>query len=140
MLLTLCPLMEKAPWVRKRRGEFEKFEKNEWKIITEDELGRLPKLSVQLWLTIYNLVMDGQCRSRYEMKSHRKENLLKLRRFLNEVGDVEGVLERRKKNLSFMWSWYYRTTTSLCRDGTYHHGSMEPAPPLVGENYSVVLF
>jgi len=29
--------------------------------------------------------MDPQCRARYEIKSHRKENLLRLRRFLNEV-------------------------------------------------------
>jgi len=36
-------------------------------------------------LTIYNLVMDPQCRMRYEMKSHRKENLLRLRRYLNDV-------------------------------------------------------
>lgn len=33
ILLTLVPLMEKAPWVRKRRGSFEKFERNEWKIV-----------------------------------------------------------------------------------------------------------
>ncbi|CAD7932624.1 unnamed protein product [Amoebophrya sp. A120] len=85
VLLTLVPLMEKAPWVRKRRGEFEKFDKNEWKVIHEDDLCTLPKLSSQLWLTIYNLVMDPQCRQRYDMRSHRKDNLLKLRRFLNEI-------------------------------------------------------
>jgi len=77
--------MEKAPWIRKRRGEFEKFDNNEWKVIAEDDVCTLPKLSSQLWLTIYNLVMDPQCRQRYEMKSHRKDNLLRLRRFLNEI-------------------------------------------------------
>merc|ERR1711971_573613 len=73
ILLTLCPLMEKAPWIRKRKGKFEKFEKNEWKMIDDEELCVLPRSSVQLWLAIYNLVMDAQCRARYEMTSYRKE-------------------------------------------------------------------
>eukprot|EP00392_Amoebophrya_sp_AT5.2_P015911 g16134.t1 len=67
ILLTLVPLMEKAPWIE------------------EDDLCTLPKLSSQLWLTIYNLTMDPSCRNRYEMRSHRKDNLLRLRRFLNEI-------------------------------------------------------
>jgi len=33
ILLTLCPLIEKAPWVRKRKGKFEKFQGNEWKVV-----------------------------------------------------------------------------------------------------------
>ncbi|CAD7954075.1 unnamed protein product [Amoebophrya sp. A25] len=85
ILLTLVPLMEKAPWIRKRRGQFEKFEKNVWKVIEEDDLCTLPKMSSQLWLTMYNLIMDSQCRQRYEMRGHRKDNLLRLRRFLNEI-------------------------------------------------------
>merc|ERR1740121_2491415 len=50
-----------------------------------DDEGRLPKLHTQVWLTIYNLVMDGECRSRYMMTSYRRENLLRLRRYINEV-------------------------------------------------------
>jgi len=85
VLMTLVPLLTKAPWVRKRRGEFEKFEKNEWKMIEEDDLCTLPKLNVQVWLAIFNLIMDGENRRRYDMTNIRKDNLLKLRRFLNEV-------------------------------------------------------
>ena len=40
----------------------------------------------KVWLTIYNLIMDQECRSRYELTSFRKENLLRLRRYINEAG------------------------------------------------------
>merc|ERR1719498_1292517 len=87
ILLLLVPLMEKAPWVRKNRinGRIEKFEEHKWQVVEADDEGRLPKLHTQVWLTIYNLVMDGECRSRYELTSMRRENLLRLRRYINEV-------------------------------------------------------
>merc|ERR1712151_144745 len=53
--------------------------------VEADDEGRLPKLHTQVWLAIYNLVMDAECRSRYEMSSFRRENLLRLRRYINEV-------------------------------------------------------
>lgn len=87
VLLLLVPLMEKAPWVRKNRnnGAIEKFEDHQWERVEADDEGRLPKLQTQVWLAIYNLVMDQECRSRYELTSFRKENLLRLRRYINEV-------------------------------------------------------
>lgn len=87
VLMLLVPLMEKAPWVRKDRvtGRIQKFEENEWQNVADDDEGRLPKLHTQVWITVYNLVMDAECRNRYELSSFRRENLLRLRRFINEV-------------------------------------------------------
>lgn len=87
VLLLLVPLMEKAPWVRKNRinGRIEKFEEHKWQVVEADDEGRLPKLHTQVWLSIYNLVMDAECRARYELTSFRRENLLRLRRYINEV-------------------------------------------------------
>lgn len=87
VLMLLVPLMEKAPWVRKDliTGKIQKFEEHKWERVEEDDAGRLPKLHMQVWITIYNLVMDGECRNRYELTSYRKDNLLRLRRFINEV-------------------------------------------------------
>lgn len=87
VLMLLVPLMEKAPWVRKNKinGRIEKFEDHQWERVEADDEGRLPKLQTQLWLAIYNLVMDQECRSRYELTSTRRENLLRLRRYINEV-------------------------------------------------------
>merc|ERR1712188_115666 len=83
---TLCPLIEKAPWVRKSiKGEVQKYEKQEWLLVDEEDMGKLPELQVQLFLAVHNLVMDQDCRNRYNLTSVRKDNLLRLRRFLNEV-------------------------------------------------------
>jgi len=87
VLLLLVPLMEKAPWVRKNRrnSAIEKFEEHRWERVEQNDEGRLPKLHSQVWLTVYNLVMDAECRARYELISFRRENLLRLRRHINEV-------------------------------------------------------
>merc|ERR1719482_76874 len=87
VLMLLVPLMEKAPWVRKNKinGNIEKFEDHQWERVEADDEGRLPKLQTQVWLAIYNLVMDQECRTRYELTSIRRENLLRLRRYINEV-------------------------------------------------------
>ena len=86
ILLTLVPLMEKAPWIRKTKaGVLQKFEEHEWIPIAEDEHTKLPLLQGTLWLAIYNLVMDSDFQARYEMSSVRRANLLRLRRFLHEL-------------------------------------------------------
>lgn len=87
VLMLLVPLMEKAPWVRKNKvnGRIERFEDHKWEPVEADDEGRLPKLHTQVWLAIYNLVMDQECRSRYELTNIRRENLLRLRRYINEV-------------------------------------------------------
>lgn len=87
VLLLLVPLMEKAPWVRRNRvnGFIETFEEHRWQRVEKDDEGRLPKLHTQVWLAIYNLVMDSECRARYELSSIRRENLLRLRRYINEI-------------------------------------------------------
>eukprot|EP00747_Dinoflagellata_sp_TGD_P183381 gnl/TRDRNA2_/TRDRNA2_38216_c0_seq1.p1 gnl/TRDRNA2_/TRDRNA2_38216_c0~~gnl/TRDRNA2_/TRDRNA2_38216_c0_seq1.p1 ORF type:complete len:625 (+),score=148.44 gnl/TRDRNA2_/TRDRNA2_38216_c0_seq1:84-1958(+) len=87
ILLLLVPLMEKAPWVRKNRinGRIEKWEEHRWEVVEQEDEGRLPKLQTQVWLAIYNIVMDSECRARYDMSNFRRENLLRLRRFMNEV-------------------------------------------------------
>jgi len=85
-LLTLVPLIEKAPWVRRNpKGQVQKFDKQEWVLVEEEEMGQLPDLQVQCFLAVHNLAMDPQCRNRYQMTSFRKDNLLRLRRFLNDV-------------------------------------------------------
>jgi len=86
ILLGLVPLMEKAPWIRKSKGGvLQKFEEHEWKVIEDDEHTKLPRLQGSLWLAIYNLVMDSEFCRRYEFVGNRKENLLRLRRFLHEL-------------------------------------------------------
>lgn len=82
----LVPLLEFKPWLRKNaKGEDEKYEDHKWRVIESHERGRVPKIEAQVWLTIYNLFMTAETSRKYELTSFRKNNLLRLRKFMNEV-------------------------------------------------------
>ena len=82
----LVPLLEAKPWIRTNaRGEEEKFEDQKWTKIEAHDRGKLTKIEAQVWLTIYNMFMTNDSARKYEMTSFRKQNLLRLRKYLNEV-------------------------------------------------------
>jgi len=86
ILCLLSPLIEERPWLRTNaKGEREIYENQKWNVVAKDEYGRLPKLEAQVWITIYNLHMDPECRKKYEINDFRKSNLLRLRKYMNEV-------------------------------------------------------
>jgi hypothetical protein len=45
----------------------------------------LPKIEAQVWIAVYNLFMDPDCRKKYSLTEMRKSNLLRLRKYMNEV-------------------------------------------------------
>ena len=67
---------------------------------------QVPKAEAQIWLTVYNLFMNPDVRAKYELSSYRKQNLLRLRKFINEVVidqiPVLGNLLRSLEELSMM--------------------------------------
>ncbi|CRG93651.1 MYND finger protein, putative [Plasmodium gallinaceum] len=77
ILLILIPLMEKKPW----RKENYIFEKNEWIKIEDNTLATVEK---QLWLILYTLILNKSCQEKYEMTNYRRNNILKLRKYMNE--------------------------------------------------------
>ncbi|SBT79839.1 MYND finger protein, putative [Plasmodium malariae] len=77
ILLILVPLLEKRPW----RHENYVFEKNEW-VKTEDNT--LAATEKQLWLILYTLILNRTCQEKYEMTNYRRNNILKLRKYMNE--------------------------------------------------------
>ena len=82
----LVPLLEAKPWIRTNaNGEQEKFEDQAWKVIQTHERGRLTKIEAQIWLTVYNMFMTNDSSRKYEMTSFRKQNLLRLRKYMNEI-------------------------------------------------------
>ena len=81
----LVPLLELKPWIRKNsKGQTEKFEDMRWQVIKDDEKGKIPKIEAQIWLTIYNMFLSQDTNRKYEITTFRKNNLLRLRKFLNE--------------------------------------------------------
>ncbi|KRX01979.1 hypothetical protein PPERSA_07624 [Pseudocohnilembus persalinus] len=86
ILLVLVPLIEEKPWLRiNARNEREKYENSKWTVVPKSEYNKLPKLEAQVWITIYNLFMDPECRNKYELSEQRKNNLLRLRKYMNEL-------------------------------------------------------
>ena len=82
----LVPMLELKPWIRTNsKGEEEKFEDQKWTVIKPHERGKLTKIEAQIWLTIYNMFMTNDTSRKYEMTSFRKQNLLRLRKFMNET-------------------------------------------------------
>lgn len=86
MPMVIVPLMEHKPWLRTNaRGEEEKFEDQRWVVIQPHERGRVTKVEAQLWLTIYNMFTIQDSNRKYEITSSRKQNMLRMRKFMTEV-------------------------------------------------------
>lgn len=90
LLLSLVPLLENPPWARvKRQGDQRVWQKlddeRKWKDVPADRLLELTTLEAQVWLAIYYLTMHPDVRKRYGFDSFRKQSLLRVRRFLNDV-------------------------------------------------------
>ena len=81
----LVPILELKPWIRKTcKGEIEKWEDQKWIIVPKEQSGKIAKIEIQIWLSIYNLFLSQEVNRRYEVTSYRKQNLLRLRKYLNE--------------------------------------------------------
>jgi len=85
VLMILVPLMEATPWQRRTKEGMEKYVENKWMRIERKDRFRLCKLEAQVWLTIYNLLMDKGCRAMYDFTNYRKEVLTRLKRYINDL-------------------------------------------------------
>jgi zinc finger MYND domain-containing protein 10 len=84
--LSIVPILEYRPWFREdEKGNQEKFEDNKWTLMKQQDQGRISKQEGQIWLTIYNLFMTQASNQKYELTTFRKANLLRLKKFMNEV-------------------------------------------------------
>ncbi|EGD72471.1 hypothetical protein PTSG_11593 [Salpingoeca rosetta] len=84
-----CALVELAvhpPWVREVDGRVEKLQENQkWEPIAPSERLQLSKYEAQVWLALYNLLMEPECRRKYQFNTYNKNQILRLRAFLNDV-------------------------------------------------------
>lgn len=83
--VVLVQLVENPPWIKRDAGKLMKFIDNTWKEISERERLQLSKTEGQVWLAVYQLLMNEDCQRKYELNSYSKEQILKLRGFMNEV-------------------------------------------------------
>ena len=92
-LQIMVPLIDEPPWTRRRRVSKKKedivweklFDNHEWRKVPHNELLQITKCEAQCWIAVFHLTCSNICRQRYALNVYRKENLLRLRKFLNEV-------------------------------------------------------
>lgn len=86
VMLLMVPLIESPPWTRRNpKGQWQKFQGQAWGVVEPVNLLKLTQTEGQVWLTLYNLMMDPECRKKYYFHSHRKATLLRVRKYLNQV-------------------------------------------------------
>ena len=54
------------------------YEGGQWKVIDPADRLKLCKTEGQVWLTLYQLLMDRDCQLKYEFNSHSKAVVLKV--------------------------------------------------------------
>eukprot|EP00794_Sanderia_malayensis_P007456 gene7455-8278_t len=82
----LVNLLEISPWKRiTREGKVQMFVNKEWSDLSASESIKLQKIEGQIWITLYRLLMSEEAQRKYEFTNHRKNTILKLRKFLNEA-------------------------------------------------------
>jgi hypothetical protein len=92
-LQMMVPLIDEPPWTRRRRVSnsqeeivWEKlFDNHEWRKVSPNELLQITKCEAQCWIAVFHLTCSSVCRQRYALNVYRKEHLLRLRKYLNEV-------------------------------------------------------
>jgi hypothetical protein len=101
--MLFIPLMEEPPWTRRRTKVmtsggggggvessttatiWEKYIGNEWNQVSSSDLLQVTQLEGQGWLSIFSLTCTPCIRERYALTSHRKQQLLRLRKYLHPV-------------------------------------------------------
>eukprot|EP00946_MAST-07B_sp_MAST-7B-sp1_P004997 g4997.t1 len=87
VLTLVVPLIDNPPWTRRisATGKWEKWIEMKWVPVPAAELLKLTKLEAQAWLTVYNLISDKDFRGRYQFNDYRKDALLRVRKYINDV-------------------------------------------------------
>jgi hypothetical protein len=85
-LILLVPLIENPPWTRRlENGKWQKLVDYKWTDVAIIDLLKVTKLEGQPWLALYHLLAKEVFRERYHLNSFRKAQVLRLRKYLNEV-------------------------------------------------------
>lgn len=86
MLILLVPLIENPPWTRRLdSGKWQKLIDQKWSDVAPIDLMKVTKLEGQPWLGLYHLLAKEIFRERYHLNSFRKNQVLRVRKYINEV-------------------------------------------------------
>ncbi|KAI8828820.1 hypothetical protein BJ741DRAFT_625233 [Chytriomyces cf. hyalinus JEL632] len=87
MICTCVFLIENAPWIQKSglKKKYSRFEAGAWKDVEDEEMQRLGKVEAQVWLALYNLLLDAECRRKLIYTDHNKAVILRLRSYVEPI-------------------------------------------------------
>lgn len=86
LMILVVPLIENPPWTRRlSNGTWQKMVDFSWSEVKPIDLLSITKLEGQPWLMLYHLLAKEVFRERYHLNSFRKGQLLRVRKYLNEV-------------------------------------------------------
>lgn len=66
-------------------GKMFKYIENKWKSISANDRFQLTKIEGQIWISLYELLLNPQCLQKYDYTEFKKNQVLKLRSHLNEI-------------------------------------------------------
>ena len=90
-IVQLVPLLEDKPWVRRRDSStsgvsaMEVHDRGTWTAMDPSERSRVGSVDAQVWLSLNNLIVDRRARTKYEYDDFRKNTVVRLKRYFNEV-------------------------------------------------------
>ncbi len=96
--LSLIPLLESPPWTRKQSNSSSSNSSNSkrtisweklgpdfnWRVVAPADLLLLTKHEAQAWLMLFHLLTSPQTRQQYHLNRYRKDQLLRLRKYMTE--------------------------------------------------------
>lgn len=107
VLLSLAALIENPPWTHKalvpkaaadpgdsnrssstsecKEVKWKKFVNQKWVFVEPSDLLALTSTEAQVWLAIYYLLCTKSAREHYEITQFRKDQLLRIRKYLNDL-------------------------------------------------------
>ncbi|EQC32369.1 hypothetical protein, variant [Saprolegnia diclina VS20] len=85
VLLSLVALIENPPWTYKDEAKWKKFHEQKWVVVPTTDLLALTTTEAQPWLGVYFLTCSKVSRDQYQLTSFRKSQLLRVRKYLNDV-------------------------------------------------------
>jgi hypothetical protein len=85
-LILIIPLIENPQWTRRlENGKWQKLIDLKWTPVQPIDLLKITKLEGQPWITLYHLIAKKEFRERYNLNSFRKGQLLRIRKYINEI-------------------------------------------------------
>ena len=87
LLCSIVPVLENPPWTRRlpKSRQWQKLVEQQWEDVATTELLTLTKTEGQVWLALFSLICNNEVRKRYHFNSFRKGQLLRARKYMNEV-------------------------------------------------------